>query len=68
MKKYLVTVIETYEHTYLVEAESPKDAENIVVNNSDGCDVFEDYSGTEYEVREPDGEDLSMYEFVESEV
>ena len=56
--KVLVTVTETYMHTYLVEAESQED-------KGLDCDVFNDYCETEYEARLPEGEDLSMYEFVE---
>lgn len=60
--KYLVTVKEIYEHTYLVDATDEEDAECIVADKSDGCDVFEDYIESEYSVRVPDGEDLELYE------
>lgn len=65
MKKYLVKVTEMYEHTYLVNANSEEGAERICAECSDGCDVFKDYSDTEYEARVPDGEDLSLYDVVE---
>lgn len=48
MGKYLVTVREIYEHTYLVEAESGEEAENICAAESDGCDVV-DYMDSQYD-------------------
>ena len=63
--KVLVTVTETYTHTYCVEAESKEDAERCVKDVGLCCDVFNDDCETEYEARLPEGEDLSMYEFVE---
>ena len=48
MNKYLVTVMESYKHTYLVEAESAEDAEKICAMESDGCDLTEPVD-TEYE-------------------
>ena len=51
--KRLVTVTEIYEHTYLVDAKSDKDAEELVATKSNGCDVFEDYCETQYSVRLP---------------
>lgn len=64
MKQYLVKVVETYEHTYLVDADSEEQAKDIVINNSDGCDSCgNDYCGADYIVREPNGtEDLSLYD------
>lgn len=44
--KRLVTVTEIYEHTYLVDAESDEEAEELVATKSNGCDVFEDYCET----------------------
>lgn len=32
-RKYLVTVVETYKHTYLVKANSKSEAEDIVMRN-----------------------------------
>lgn len=63
--KRLVTVTEIYEHTYLVDAKSDKDAEELVATKSNGCDVFEDYCETQYSVRPPEGEDLSLYDTCE---
>lgn len=48
MGKYLVTVREIFEHTYLVEADSGEEAEGICNAESDGCDV-DDYVDTEYD-------------------
>ena len=62
--KRLVTVTEIYEHIYLVDAKSDKDAE-VVATKSNGCDVFEDYCETQYSVRLPEGEDLSLYDTCE---
>ena len=45
--KYLVKVREIFEHTYLVEAESKEAAEEIVIDNSDGCDPYDDLVDTE---------------------
>lgn len=44
MKDYLVTVTEIYTHTYHVRANSAEEAEDIVADNSDGCNVYEDYN------------------------
>lgn len=63
--KRLVTVTEIYEHTYLVDAESDEEAEKLVAVKSNGCDVFEDYCETQYSVRLPEGEDLSLYDTCE---
>lgn len=63
--KMLVTVTETYTHTYLVEADSKEEAERYAEDKGLYCDVFNDDCETEYEARLPEGEDLSMYEFVE---
>ena len=78
--KRLVTVTKIYEHTYLVDAESDEEAEELVdktedgcpssVNfsvstKSNGCDVFEDYCETQYSVRLPEGENLSLYDTCE---
>lgn len=60
--KYLVKVREIFEHTYLVEAESKEAAEEIVIDNSDGCDLDNDYTGAEYEVRELGDEDPDQYD------
>lgn len=63
MAKYLVTVVETLEHTYVVEADSEEKAQDIVELNSDGCDMLDDYCGANYFVREPgEHEDLSLYD------
>lgn len=37
MSKYLVTVREIYENTYLIEADSSKEAEEICKEGSYGC-------------------------------
>ena len=63
--KRLVTVTEIYEHTYLVDAESDEEAEELVAAKSNGCDVFEGYCETQYSVRLPEGEDLSLYDTCE---
>lgn len=63
--KVLVTATETYTHTYLVEAESIEDAERYAFDKELDCDVFSDYCEVTYDARLPEGEDLSMYEFVE---
>ena len=47
MGKYLVTVREIFEHTYLVEADSGGEAERICSAESNGCDVPDDYVDTE---------------------
>ena len=47
MNKYLVTVIEKYEHTYLIEADSAQEAERICAEEADGCDLTEEVD-TEY--------------------
>ena len=60
--KYLVKVREIFEHTYLVEAESKETAEEIAIDNSDGCDLDNDYTGAEYEVRELGDEDPDQYD------
>lgn len=66
--KYLVKVREIFEHTYLVEAESKETAEEIAIDNSDGCDLDNDYTGAEYEVRELGDEDqISMMSATRSE-
>ena len=65
--KMLVTVTETYTHTYCVEAESKEDAERYAEDKELYCDIFnDDYCGEiKYEARLPEkGEDLSMYEFM----
>lgn len=66
IEDYLVTVTETYTHTYHVRANSAEEAEDIVENNSNGCDVFEDYNESAYSARKANGEDLSLYETVEN--
>ena len=48
MNKYLVRVRETYEHTYLIEADSAEEAERICAEESDGCDLSEEFE-TEYD-------------------
>lgn len=48
MSKYLVTVREIFEHTYLVEADSSREAENICNAKSNGCRIT-DYTDTEYD-------------------
>lgn len=63
--KRLVTVTEIYEHTYLVDTKSDEEAEELVATKSNGCDVFEDYCETQYSVRLPEGEDLSLYDTCE---
>ena len=61
--KYLVKVREIFEHTYLVEAESKEAAEEIVIDNSDGCDPYDDLVDTVYETREPkDDEAIEDYD------
>ena len=44
---------------------SQEDAIRYAEDKGLDCDVFNDYCETEYEARLPEGEDLSMYEFVE---
>ena len=66
MEDYLVTVTETYTHTYHVRANSVEEAEDIVEDNSNGCDVYEDYNESAYSARKANGEDLSVYETVEN--
>lgn len=66
MEDYLVTVTETYTHTYHVRANSAEEAEDIVADNSDGCNVYEDYNESTYNARKANGEDLSLYETVEN--
>lgn len=61
--KYIVKVREIFEHSYLVEAESKEAAEEIVIDNSDGCDPYDDLVDTVYETREPrNGEAIEYYE------
>lgn len=48
MSQYLVTVRETYEHTYLIEADSAEEAEMICAEESGGCDLTEEVE-TEYD-------------------
>ena len=60
--RYLVKVREIFEHTYLVEAESKEAAEEITIDNSDGCDLDNDYTGAEYEVGELGDEDPDQYD------
>lgn len=48
MGKYLVTVREIFEHTYLVEADSSGEAKSICNAKSNGCRIT-DYTGTEYD-------------------
>lgn len=56
-------VREIFEHTYLVEAESKEAAEEIVIDNSDGCDPYDDLVDTVYETREPkDDEAIEYYD------
>lgn len=63
--KILVTVTETYTHTYCVEAESKEDAIKYAEDKELFCDRCNDYCGEiKYEARLPKGEDLSMYEYV----
>ena len=59
--KYLVTVREIYEHTYLTEVNSKEEAEIIVAQNSEGCDL-RDYEDVEYEARELENEDPDDYD------
>ena len=60
MGKYLVTVREIFEHTYLVEADSGGEAESIC-----GCDV-DDYVDTEYDSElVEDEEDLENIDYDE---
>lgn len=64
--KVLVTVTETYTHTYCVEAESKEDAIRYAEDKELFCDSNDYCCGEiKYEARLPEGEDLSMYEFVE---
>lgn len=60
--KYLVKVKEIFEHTYLVEAESKEAAEEITIDNSDGCDLDNDYTGAKYEARELGDENPDYYD------
>lgn len=63
MDKYLVTVREIFEHTYLVEADSGEEAESIAESN--GCDV-DDYVDTEYDSELiEDEEDLENIDYDE---
>ena len=48
MGKYLVTVREIFEHTYLVEADSSGEAKSICNAKSNGCRIT-DYTDTEYD-------------------
>lgn len=61
--KFLVTVVKTYEHTYLVEAESKEEAIDIVNEEHGGtCETTDSFS-EEYFVRIPDkNDDLDLYE------
>ena len=65
--KYLVKVREIYEHTYYVEAKSSGEAIDIVHDNSDGCDINDDYEDTEYEARIYSDEDPGMYDVVKAD-
>lgn len=64
MKKYLVKVVETFEHTFVVNADSKDEAEDIVNSNPNGgCDPFDDYVDREYVTRcVKDNDDLSLYD------
>ncbi len=65
MDKYLVTVREIFEHTYLVEADSGGEAERICNAESNGCDV-DDYVDTEYDSElVEDEEDLESIDYDE---
>ena len=64
--KILVTVTETYSHTYLVEAKSKEDAERYAEEKGLDCDPFNDYCEMEYEARLPEGENLNLYDFVKN--
>lgn len=65
MGKYLVTVREIYEHTYLVEANSGEEAESICNAESDGCDI-DDYIDTKYDSElVEDEEDLEYIDYDE---
>ena len=65
MGKYLVTVREIFEHTYLVEADSSGEAERICNAESNGCDV-DDYVDTEYDSElVEDEEDLESIDYDE---
>lgn len=65
MDKYLVTVREIYEHTYLVEADSNEEAESICNEESEGC-VPDDYVDTEYDSElVEDEEDLEYIDYDE---
>ena len=50
--KVLVTVTETYTHTYLVEAESQEDAIRYAEDKGLDCNVFNDYCETEDYLKE----------------
>ena len=63
---FLVKVTETYEHTYLVEADNETQAQEIIEDNAEGCNVFDDYCGSTLSVRLPNKEeDLSLYDTCE---
>ena len=65
MSRYLVTVKETYEHIYLIEADSEEEAERICNEESDGCDLTEPVD-TEYDsVLVEDEEDLEDVDYDE---
>ena len=65
MSRYLVTVKETYEHTYLIESDSEEEAERICNEESDGCDLTEPVD-TEYDsVLVEDEEDLEDVDYDE---
>ena len=65
MSRYLVTVKETYEHTYLIEEDSEEEAERICNEESDGCDLTEPVD-TEYDsVLVEDEEDLEDVDYDE---
>ena len=67
MSKYLVKVVETFEHTFLVEAESKEKVEDIVNRSPDGsCDPYDDIIDTEYVTREvTPNDDLDLYDEIE---
>ena len=62
MAKYIGTKTVTISHSYVIEAESKEEAEQIFEEKDPDVDFFDDDSETEYSVREEDGEDLSYYD------
>jgi hypothetical protein len=61
--KFLVTVVKTYEHTYLVESKSKEEAIDIVNEEHGGARETTDSFSEEYFVRIPNkNDDLDLYE------